>query len=309
MKIGIALPQMGPESSPAAIVEIAQEAERLDFTSLWVGERLLIPRHSVAYGNNDQGRSMPDYQKNSYEPLETLTYVAAKTERIQLGTSVINVFFHVPVVLARRLTTLDHFSRGRLIAGIGQGWMKEEFETANVPFQRRGNGLADYVGALRAIWGPDPVHYEGRFYHIVESDIDPKPVQPGGPPLLFGVPLLPGVGSPAVLERAARLADGLNPTLFSWDTAEMLAHEFPEQVRRNGRDPSRMQTVIRVNGGIHAKPLPESRLPLVGSLEQAHEDLQRLEQLGIRHVFYDLTPMPITQQLRLLEKLRRTADV
>jgi probable F420-dependent oxidoreductase len=303
MKIGITLPQVRSEISPADITEIAQEAERLDFASLWVGERLFRPRHFVAYGNTTTGRPIPDHHKNSYEPLETLTYVAAKTERIQLGTSIINVLFQGPVVLAKRFTTLDHFSNGRLIAGIGQGWMKEEFDVSNIPYQRRGNGFEDYVRALRAIWGPDPVHYDGRFYNIVESDIDPKPLQPGGPPLLFGV------GSPASIERAARLSDGLNPVLQSWAQAEMLAHEFPEQVRSFGRDPSHMTTVVRVNNGVHSQPLPEPRLPLVGSLEQIHEDLQRLEALGIKHVFYGHENMPTSEQLRLLEKLRRAADV
>jgi probable F420-dependent oxidoreductase len=301
MKIGVTLPQMGAESSAAAIVEIAQESERLDFASVWVGERLFRPRHFIAYGG--RGGGIPDYQKISYEPLETLTYVAAKTDRIKLGTSIINVFFQVPVVLARRFATLDQFSNGRVIAGIGQGWMKEEFDTANVSFQRRGNGLEDYVGALRAVWGADPVHYDGRFYQIVESDIDPKPVQPGGPPLLFGA------NSPAALERAARLSDGLNPVLQSWDAAEKLSHDFLEQVRQAGRDPSRIEIIARVNNGIHAKPLPEPRLPLVGSLEQIHEDLQRLDQAGIKHVFYDLGDTPLVEQLRLLEKLRRAADV
>src|ERR1700753_501037 len=132
MKIGITLPQIGSVISPVAITEIAQEAERLDFASLWVGERLFRPRHFVAYGNNTAGRPIPDYQKNSYEPLETLTYVAAKTDRIQLGTSIINMFFQTPLILARRLTTIDHFSNGRLLAGMGQGWMKEEFDASNI---------------------------------------------------------------------------------------------------------------------------------------------------------------------------------
>src|SRR5947209_3557615 len=218
MKIGITLPQMGSNASAAAITTIAQEAERLDFASLWVGERLLRPRHFVAYGGGN--RPIPEHQKIIYDPLETLTYIAAKTERIALGTSIINVFFHVPVVLARRLATLDQFSGGRVIAGLGQGWMKEEFDTANVTFRRRGNGLEDYMGALRAVWGPDPVDYKGRFYQIVESDIGPKPVQPGGPPVLFGTT------SQVTLERAARLADGLNPVLVSWDAAETIARRF-----------------------------------------------------------------------------------
>ncbi len=305
MKIGITLPHMGSTASPAAITTIAQEAERLDFASLWVSERLLRPRHFVAYAGAYAGGSgpIPEHQKSAYDPLETLTYVAAKTERIKLGTSVINVFFHVPVVLARRFATLDQFSGGRLIAGIGQGWMKDEFDTANVTFQRRGNGLEDYMRALRAVWGPDPVHYEGRFYHIVESDIGPKPVQSGGPPVLFGAT------SQVAMERAARFADGLNPNLPSWDAAETIVRTFPEMVRSAGRDPSRMVTVVRVNNGVSAQPLPEPRTPLVGSFEQIHEDLQRLESLGITHVCYDLAGISIDEQLYLLEKLRRAADV
>jgi probable F420-dependent oxidoreductase len=300
MEIGISLPQMGTDASPTTIVDIAREAERLDFASVWVGERLLRPRHFVPYG---RGGAIPDYQKIIYEPLETLTYIAAKTERIKLGTSVVNAFFQIPVVLARRFATLDQFSGGRVIAGIGQGWMKEEFDTANVSFQRRGNGLEDYMGALRAVWGPDPVHYEGRFYRIVESDIGPKPVQPGGPPVLFAA------NSPVALERAARLADGLNPVLQSWEAAETMVREFSEMVQRAGRDPSRMLIVARVNNGVRAQALPDPRMLLVGSLEQIHEDMQRLETLGIKHVFYDLSYMPVNEQLRLLEKLRRAAEV
>src|SRR6266700_4214135 len=300
MEIGLALPQMGPQATPAIITRIAQEAERLGYASVWVGERLLRPRHYVPYGNPPI--PMPDYFKSIYDPLETLSYVAAKTERIKLGTSVISTFFHVPVVLARRFATLDQFSRGRVIAGLGQGWLKDEFETANVSFQRRGNGQEDYIRALRACWGPDPVHYEGRFYRIVESDIGPKPLQPGGPPVLFGA------STPAALARAARLADGLNPIALSWSSLEQIMREFPEVVRQAGRDPQQMLIVLRSNHPVSVRALPEPRSPLSGSLEQIREDVQRLESLGIRHVFFDLVSMPVNEQLGLLEKLRRVAD-
>lgn len=299
MEIGLALPQMGPQATPAIITCIAQEAERLEYASVWVGERLLRPRHYVPYGNPPI--PMPDYFKSIYDPLETLSYVAAKTERIKLGTSVIDTFFHVPVVLARRFATLDQFSQGRVIAGFGQGWLKDEFETANVSFQRRGNGQEDYVRALRACWGPDPVHYEGRFYRIVESDIGPKPLQPGGPPVLFGA------DTPAALARAARLADGLNPVALSWSSLEQITREFPEMVRQAGRDPQQMLIVLRSNHPVSVRALPEPRRPLSGSLEQIREDVQRLESLGIRHIFFDLVSMPINEQLELLEKLRRVA--
>jgi probable F420-dependent oxidoreductase len=305
MKIGVTLPHVGREISPASIITVAQEAERQDFASLWTLERLLYPRYFVPYGNNTMGIPIPDLQRSSYDSLETLTYAAAKTEHIQLGTSVIDVFFQAPVVLARRLTTLDHFSGGRVIAGIGRGWMKEEFEAAGVPVERASTGFGDYVKALRAIWGPDPVHYQGRYYSIAEADIGPKPIQPGGPPLLFGT------SAPGTIKLAARLADGINPVFFNWDIAEMAVHDFSEQVRLNGRDPSQMQIIVRANNSISAQPLPEPRIPLTGSYEQIHEDLQRLKELGIQHAFFDLAGerISLAEQLRQMEKLRRAADV
>lgn len=228
----------------------------------------------------------------------TLSCIAAKTERIKLSTSVINALFHVSVVLARRFATLDQFSQGRVIAGLGQGWLKDEFETANIPFQRRGNGFEDYAGALRASWGPDPVQYEGRYYRIVESDIGPKPFQPQGPPLLFGA------ATAASLERAARIADGINPVARSWSSLEQIAHEFPEMVRHVGRDPHAMKIIVRSNCVVSKHALPEPRSPLSGSLEQIREDIQRLASLGIGHVFFDLVVMPVQEQLGVLEKLR-----
>jgi len=111
----------------------------------------------------------------TFEPLETLSYVAALSERIKLGTSVIDALFHVPVMLARRLATLDQLSNGRVIAGLGQGWMPEEFETANVPLKRRGAGLDEVIAATRACWGPNPVSYQGRLYRIAPPEVAPKP--------------------------------------------------------------------------------------------------------------------------------------
>src|SRR5439155_10385200 len=121
---------------------------------------------------------------------------AARTERIELGTSVLDALFHSPVVLARRIATLDRLSGGRLLAGVGQGWMSQEFESAGVSMKRRGAGFEEHVRAMRAVWGHDPVSFEGRFYRIPECEIGPKPVREGGPVLLVG-----GV-APAAIERA-----------------------------------------------------------------------------------------------------------
>ena len=92
-----------------------------------------------------------------YDPIETLGYVAAQTTKITLGTSVLDALFQSPIILARRLATLDRFSDGRLVVGIGQGWMEQEFQAAGVSMKRRGAGFEEHILAMRAVWGPDPV--------------------------------------------------------------------------------------------------------------------------------------------------------
>lgn len=299
MELGLALPHFGPHASPEAIVRVAQEAERLDYGAVWVLDRLLRPIFPIL---QPQGGTapMPEVYGIAYEPLDTLTYVATKTGRIKLGTSVIDALFHVPVALAKRFATLDQFSGGRAIAGLGQGANAPEFETANMPMKRRGAGFEEFIGALRAAWGPDPVKYSGRFYKIPESNINPKPVQPGGPPIVVGG------RSPAAVERAARLADGLNPVLFAWQPFEQTVNAFRDAARKAGRDPAKLQIVARANVRPDV-PAPDPRPPLVGAMEQIAEDFARLREMGVNHVFFDMNfgGASPDEQIRLLEPLRK----
>lgn len=128
MKLGIGLPTSAPLGSPEAIVKVADGAERIGLASLWTFERLLRPTAPVS-----PGHGIPDSYASVYDPLETLSYAAARTSRIRLGTSVLDALFHPPVVLARRIATLDRLSGGRLDIGLGQGLIPQEFATAEVP--------------------------------------------------------------------------------------------------------------------------------------------------------------------------------
>ena len=143
------------------------------------------------------------------------------------------------VILARRLATLDRFSGGRLIAGVGQGWMEQEFAAAGVSMKRRGAGFEEHLLAMRAVWGPDPVHFEGRFYRIPEADIGPKPVRPGGPRLMVGA------ASPAALERAGRLGVGLTMVIFDWDTIRASIETFRAAAGAAGVDPTPCRSCSR----------------------------------------------------------------
>jgi probable F420-dependent oxidoreductase len=299
MDLGVALPTSTPYSSPEAIVRVAQHAEALGYSAVWTYERLLYVLGDVAQPGGPP-RPLPKVYQSVYEPLETLSYVAAKTERIKLGTSIVNAPFHVPVVLARRFATLDQMSGGRAIAGVGQGWMDEEFETANASRKLRGEGVAEFVQAMRAAWGPDPVSFEGRHYRIPPSRINPKPVQPGG------IPLLLGSLAPKAIQRAARVADGLNPIAFSLEQLEGAVRAFRSAAEANGRDPGSLMIVVRANVPLTGEPLPDERRPFLGgSAAQVAKDVQSLEALGVDQVLLaDGASTTLNQALARLDEVR-----
>jgi probable F420-dependent oxidoreductase len=299
MELGVALPTSGPFASPEAILRVAQEAEAMGYGAVWTYERLLYPIGDVEQPGGPP-RPLPDFYKSTYEPIETLAWVAARTQRIKLGTSVVDAPFHSPVVLARRFATLDRLSGGRAIAGIGQGWMAQEFQTTNSTLKLRGRGVEEFIGALRAAWGPDPVSFEGRHYRIPESMINPKPQQQGG------VPILMGSLAPPAIERAGRVADGLNPIAFSPRQIQKAVEGFRSAARAHGRDPSGLQVVVRANVPVTADPLPDDSRPyLGGSASQIAKDLEGLEQLGVDQVlFADGASPSLEEALRRLEELR-----
>jgi alkanesulfonate monooxygenase SsuD/methylene tetrahydromethanopterin reductase-like flavin-dependent oxidoreductase (luciferase family) len=184
MDLGVSLPTSGPLLSRDAIVRVAQEAERLGYAALWTTERVLYPLAEITYPDGTRA-PLDTYYLKTFEPIETLSYVAAKTERIKLGTSIIDTPFHTPLELARRFATLDQFSDGRVIAGLGQAWMEQEFIATNSSRKYQGRGTEEFIAAMRAAWGANPVQFEGTYYTIPPSNIDPKPVQQGGIPIII----------------------------------------------------------------------------------------------------------------------------
>src|SRR5262249_25163125 len=165
VRIGFSLPQMGAIAGPESVTKIARRAEELGFDSLWVLDRLLYPLNPrTPYPIGDG--SLPALYKRVLDPVETLTFAAAKTERIAVGTSVLNLPWYNPVLLARRLATLDVLSGGRLRLGFGIGWSQDEYEAAGMPWETRGKRADDYVNALKTIWTKDPVEMEGVNYKV-----------------------------------------------------------------------------------------------------------------------------------------------
>ena len=302
MDLGVGLPTGGTASSTEAIVRIAQGAEQLGYTAVWVYERLLYALGDVAQPGGPP-RPLPKVYESVFEPIATLAYVAAKTSTIRLGTSVIDAPFHVPVVLAKRLATLDQLSGGRVIAGLGQGWMDQEFQTANVTRKGLGRRVRENVAALRAVWGPDPVSFEGRFYTIPPSKIGPKPVQPGG------IPIVMGVMAPPAVRRAAQIADGLNPIGISHEFLTKVIGQFRADAAAAGRNPAAVRIMVRANVPITPDPIDDEKRPFLGgSPKQIAADLASLLDLEIDHVlFSQMASTSVDDDLRLLEALQDAA--
>jgi probable F420-dependent oxidoreductase len=262
-RIGVGLPSFGRHAGPEALAAVATATERLGFHSVSVTERLLLPAHEGWV--NEAG--LPE--SPVYDPIEVLTWVAALTSRVRLLTGVVCSLFQPPIVLARRLATLDRLSGGRLDAGLGLGWLPEEFVAVGVPMGGRGAAFEEHLAAMRACWGPDPVSHDGPRYRIPVSRVGPKPVD-------GRIPVLIGALAPTAIERAARLGDGFVTALRDWDTSRA---EIDRYRQAGGTGP--------VVLAIFADWAGSRDLGKVGPA--ASDDLARAAAAGVDEVHFGLT--------------------
>jgi alkanesulfonate monooxygenase SsuD/methylene tetrahydromethanopterin reductase-like flavin-dependent oxidoreductase (luciferase family) len=181
MKVGIRLPQTGKQAKLENVIHLAKAADSSGFDSLWVLERLLWPISPQTLHPSTPTGNFPQDWKIVFEPLELLSFVAAITKRIYLGTSVIDMLFHNPVILAKRFATLDVLSDGRALAGLGLGWSKDEFLASNIPFEHRGRRADEFIRLLKSIWSDETIEFNGQFYTIPPSKIGPKPPPKASP--------------------------------------------------------------------------------------------------------------------------------
>jgi probable F420-dependent oxidoreductase len=262
MKIGLGAPVSGAWATPENIARFAVRAEELGYDSLWTFQRLLV-------GVDDQ--LGPVYQ-SVLDPLLALTYAAAHTSRIRLGVALVNLPFVEPVVLAKQAATLDALSGGRFDLGLGIGWSPTEFAATGASQARRGARAAEYVRVLRTLWNDEVASFDGEFYTIPPSRMAPRPVQPGGPPILLG-----GAVRPA-LERAGRLAAGWMSV--STTDLDRIAEDVAVVRGAASGDPR-----IVVRGVVRPGPR-QGRLS--GSYEDIRADAEWLAGQGVTELYYDL---------------------
>ncbi len=213
LRLGVHLPQFGRASGPDSIRRAAQQAEDLGFDDVWVSDHIVVP-DGITYP--------PAFL---YEPVITLTWAAAATTRVGLGTSVLILPYRNPVHLAKELASLDQLSGGRVVVGGGAGWLEGEFDALGIPFGERGSRSDEVVDILRACWGAeDPVHFEGPRFRLDSVKVRPKPAH--------HIPLWIGGASDPAIRRAIAKGDGWHGNYSAEEAkpiVERIRAERPEE--------------------------------------------------------------------------------
>lgn len=284
-RLGLGLPQMHQYTIGTDVPDVARAAEEIGYESLWVFERALFPEPATQGLYGIEGLPWPDAYRNVAEPLVTLTLAAAVTGRARLGSSVLVAPLHTPFQLAKSLASLDAASGGRVIAGLGTGWSLDEYAAAGIrPFAERGKVLDELIEVCRAVWGPDPVTYDGQLTKIASAVVGPKPARP--------IPIMLAAGNKKAQRRLVDHADGWLPVGMG---AEQLAAQWRElqglAAERGRTEP--IQTVVRVNTVYTAKPYDgPDRQPFQGSADQIVEDLVAHAAVGLEEILIDLQTTP-----------------
>lgn len=298
------MPVTGIQATRENITQVAKDAENEGIDSLWVFERLLYPLDpQTPYPATPDG-SLPSEYENVMDPLQTLGYLAGITERIALGTSILDMLFHNPVILGRSLASLDILSKGRTICGLGLGWSKDEYDVSNVPFDHRGKRADEMIDSLKRIWTNDVVEFDGHYYHIPESKIGPKPVQKPH------IPMYLGGFSQNVFTRIVNydLNGWLGVLAGPFEYLQNSLTSIKESAKKANKDPNKFRVILLTYPNIldsQDSSDKNKRMPMTGSVEQIGTDIEKIKQMGIDHIVFGYNFAPIYQDVSNIVKVTK----
>jgi probable F420-dependent oxidoreductase len=282
MKIGVFLLASAQSADPAVA---AKRAEELGFASFWVPEHPILPvRCSSGYPGTPDG-SIPPAVGIIADPFVALARASAATSTIQLGTGVCLVPERNPLLLAKEIATLDHYSGGRFLFGIGAGWLKEETEIMGGDFPHRWTQTRDAVLAMKELWTTDESEYHGRYYNFPAVRSFPKPAAKPHPPVLLGG------SSKYVFKRIVEWGDGWLPTGVSVEGIQRGQATLNELAEKAGRDPRSLNIIAFGQPGQFTNK----------------RDLHPLEEAGISHATIWLRHTKQDEAIAELEQLARSA--
>jgi probable F420-dependent oxidoreductase len=309
MQIGFNLPVSGPMAAPEVMANIAQLGESLGFDYLTLTDHVALPDTTApGYPYSTTGEFYTPDPGHRVEQLTTAAWIAAKTSKIRLVLAVMVVPHRPAVVTSKMLATIDVLSGGRLVVGIGAGWLKVELEAVSTtPFAERGAVTDEYMDAMRTIWTQDKPVFHGKYVNIDGLLTDPKPIQKPHPPIWVG-----GESGPS-MRRAARIGNAWYPigsnNAHLLDTLPRLTGgiaRIRELTKAAGRDPGAMGVVYRVKR--HGQPAPAAtdghRKLFTGTVANTIEDIAVLKAIGVTAIDFDFEGRDATKSAADMKKFR-----
>lgn len=281
MKIGCHLPMFGPIGTRHSVLTFARRMEALGYDSLWASDHVVIP-HRIAsrYPYSPTGTFPLAPEVPFLEPLTTLALVAGVTERVRLGTSILVLPHRNPVLAAKMAATLDHLSEGRLVLGVGVGWMREEIELLGGNYDGRGAWSDEALAVMRACWRDARAAHHGEFFSFDEIGVFPKPTR-------GDIPILIGGHTPRALRRVVELGDGWHAAFITPEALKADIARLREECARQKRPFDQVTISVRAGLSLRDAPLGTDRKPLQGSREQVIADLTAFRDLGVESMLLE----------------------
>jgi probable F420-dependent oxidoreductase len=305
MEFGVTLPNMSFVEGREALVRVARAAEEQGFDSVWVSDHVAMPVETATpYPYSDKGMKA-QRPMSVADPIVALSVVAGCTERIKLGTAVLVLPYRNPLLTAKMLSSLDVYSDGRLVLGVGAGWLAEEFDALRAPsFTLRGKIVEEWIEIFRTCWTQDVPSFDGPNYSFPAVAFRPQPAR--------RIPILVGGNSPAALRRAATLGDGWIGTSVTPEEGTAALDEIRRCADANGRNPDELSFFCGYTLDLRDDGRTDER-HLVGTPAQVAEKIHALEAIGLSSIDLRIAPLrdsddpSLDRALELIERF--TADV
>lgn len=279
MDWGIHLPHLGRQVDRETLIRFAQTAERLGCHSAWVSDHICWPADIASkYPYTDDGAFAPTPDMGWLDPIGTLTFVAACTEKIRLGTTVLILPYRPPVQTAKQIASLDVLSAGRAILGVGVGWMAEEAAVLGMPWDRRGARADEQLEIFRRLFNDATPAFDGAFYSFPEVGFEPKPVQ-------TPLPIWVGGSSPAAFRRVAKFGHAFHAAFQPRETVAAEWAEVKDACVALGRDPAELNLSLRIF--LDPAQAMDKAKAIGGSRDEMLETVAGLKAIGVSHLLLD----------------------
>jgi probable F420-dependent oxidoreductase len=289
----------GPIGTRRNVLTFARRMEALGYDSLWASDHVVIPhRITSRYPYSPSGQFPLGPEVPFLEPLTTLALVAGVTERVRLGTSILVLPHRNPVLAAKMAATLDHLSEGRLVLGVGVGWMREEIELLGGDYDRRGAWSDEALAVMRACWRDARTAHHGEFFSFDDIGVFPKPTR-------GDIPVLIGGHTERALRRVVALGDGWHAAFITPEALQADIVRLRAECARQKRPFDQLTISVRAGLSLREAPLGSDRKPLQGSRDQILADLVAFRDLGVESMLLETRYRDLDDMIGIYETFAR----